>query len=364
MSDSSEDEKDSQLPSGDECKQRCEAFANVTGTDSALAMFFLQNVKWDLQAAINYYFEKNSGSPRPLPSTEGQAKRKREPEPTTADSCQSAKRHSSVEPHSLMQNAAKNEDKRIRLLSWNLDGLDTNNLKTRTKYVCQVIAKENPHVIFLQEVVPDSLIILKKLCPGYRISASGLVGYFTVTLLKESDMKFETEDIQPFFSSVMSRSLLYNQCRIKEMPLLLINTHLESMASHSDERKKQLKLSFQKVEEGESCRTVVFGGDLNLRDKDLNEIGGLPQRIIDIWSATGERPEAKFTWDMSRNDNKGFEGKFRPKCRFDRIYLRHPKKGTSIKPVYFELVGLERIPKCQRFASDHWGLLIHFDIQS
>lgn len=95
----------------------------------------------------------------------------------------------------------------------------------------------------------------------------------------------------------------------------------------------------------------------------LTEIG-LPSHVIDVWSATGERPEAKFTWDLTRNDNKVFEGRhYYPKCRFDRIYLRHPKAGTLVKPVYFELVGLERIPKCQRFASDHWGLLAHFDIQ-
>ncbi|CAE1267020.1 TDP2 [Acanthosepion pharaonis] len=359
MSDSSEDEAE-YLPSGDECKRRCDEFVNVTGTNSALAMFFLQNVKWDLQAAINYYFEKNGGAPPSLPNS---LKRPRDPEESTADTNPSAKRHSSIEPAGLLQKAAKNEDKRIRLLSWNIDGLDTNNLKTRTKFVCQVIANENPHIVFLQEVVPEAVIILKKLCPGYRFTVSGLVGYFTAILLKESDVKFESEGVQPFYSSVMSRSLLEIECQVKSMSFLLINTHLESMGSHSAERKKQLKAGFQKVQEADNSRTVIFGGDLNLREKELTEIG-LPSHVIDVWSATGERPEAKFTWDLTRNDNKVLEGKrYQPKCRFDRIYLRHPKAGTLVKPVYFELVGLERIPKCQRFASDHWGLLAHFDIQ-
>lgn len=51
MSDSSEDEAE-YLPSGDECKRRCDEFVKVTGTNSALAMFFLQNVKWDLQVSL------------------------------------------------------------------------------------------------------------------------------------------------------------------------------------------------------------------------------------------------------------------------------------------------------------------------
>lgn len=33
----------------------------------------------------------------------------------------------------------KGEPNRLRVLSWNIDGLDTNNVKNRTKGVCQVI---------------------------------------------------------------------------------------------------------------------------------------------------------------------------------------------------------------------------------
>jgi tyrosyl-DNA phosphodiesterase 2 len=46
MSDSDSDE--STIPSRDECEKRCQKFAEITGTDSAMAMFFLQDRKWDL----------------------------------------------------------------------------------------------------------------------------------------------------------------------------------------------------------------------------------------------------------------------------------------------------------------------------
>ncbi|XP_029650669.1 tyrosyl-DNA phosphodiesterase 2 [Octopus sinensis] len=367
MSDSSE-EDESQLPSGAECKERCDEFVKLTGTDSAMAMFYLQNCSWDLQCAVNFYFEKNGGEETSQDSTSDSKETtkntpRRSQENNEINSSKKKKPRLSLEPQGLLQNAAISEDKRIRILSWNIDGLDTNNLKRRTKAVCQVIANENPHVIFLQEVVPESLVVLKKYCPDYRVSVSNDVGYFTVTLLKDSEVRTETEEVFPFFSSVMSRCLLLTECVIKDVPVLLINTHLESMAGHATERQRQLNIGFKKVLETDKKRTVIFGGDLNLREKELVNVGGIPNQVIDVWEATGKRPEAKFTWDTQRNDNKGFEGKFKPRCRFDRIYLRNAQP-KALKPVYFELVGLERIPKCHRFASDHWGLLVHINIEA
>lgn len=97
-------------------------------------------------------------------------------------------------------------------------------------------------------------------------------------------------------------------------------------------------------------------------DFQLAEVGGLPDDVLDLWEVTGKRPEAKFTWDSRRNENISIDTKFRPCHRFDRLYLRHAKPKPKVKPVYFELIGIEKIPTCQRFPSDHWGLLAHFDI--
>lgn len=94
----------------------------------------------------------------------------------------------------------------------------------------------------------------------------------------------------------------------------------------------------------------------------VDSIGGLPADIVDMWEATGSRKEARYTWDTFRNDNLGHEGKWRTKLRFDRLYLRQCASSARLKPVYFELVGLHRISGVQRFPSDHWGILMHFDI--
>ena len=101
------------------------------------------------------------------------------------------------------------------------------------------------------------------------------------------------------------------------------------------------------------CVTMLFPRQLVLID-------GIPDGLYDMWEVTGKRPEAKFTWDCMRNDNLEMSGKFKPRARFDRVYLSHCEPKPKLKPVYFELVGIERLP-CQRFPSDHWGILTHYD---
>ena len=39
------------VPPREVCEARCQEFATITGTDSALAMFFLQDRDWDLDVS-------------------------------------------------------------------------------------------------------------------------------------------------------------------------------------------------------------------------------------------------------------------------------------------------------------------------
>ena len=58
-------------------------------------------------------------------------------------------------------------------------------------------------------------------------------------------------------------------------------------------------------------------------------------------------------------------GKFKPRCRFDRLYYRGTKidnEKVRLSPVYFELEGLEKLKSCGRFYSDHWAIQCYFDI--
>jgi len=90
--------------------------------------------------------------------------------------------------------------------------------------------------------------------------------------------------------------------------------------------------------------------------------GGIPPGIEDLWISCGSRKECQYTWDTLRNCNKEIPGKFKPRLRFDRAYIRHshPKRAA---PVHFGLVGIEKVTNTQCFPSDHWGLHIYFNIE-
>ena len=64
---------------------------------------------------------------------------------------------------------------------------------------------------------------------------------------------------------------------------------------------------------------------------------------------------------MTRNTNTELAGRFKPRCRFDRAYLRQ-SAPPSVRPKFFGLIGLEKVCSTQSFPSDHWGIKVHFDI--
>lgn len=48
-----------------------------------------------------------------------------------------------------------------------------------------------------------------------------------------------------------------------------MTSHLESTASHAEERVKQLKIALKQLKAVPKDKTAVFGGDLNMRDKEV-----------------------------------------------------------------------------------------------
>ena len=54
----------------------------------------------------------------------------------------------------------------LTLLTWNIDGLDSEYLKVRTLAVTDEIKTLNPDVVYLQEVIDVTLEFIKKTCKG------------------------------------------------------------------------------------------------------------------------------------------------------------------------------------------------------
>jgi len=183
------------------------------------------------------------------------------------------------------------------------------------------------------------------------------VGYFNAMLLNESTIKGTEECQMPFFPlSQMSRHFLRQSALFQDkIKLVLITSHLESMKECKTERKRQFNVMLKVMASEDPEKFVIFGGDLNIRDQEVDEVG-VPWRIGDIWEACGHDPSTRYTWDTSVNDNLGMEWK--SKLRFDRVYFRNDLHVT-LKPVSFTLVGKERLVSGM-FPSDHWGLWCEF----
>uniref|UniRef100_A0A5S6QXT7 Endo/exonuclease/phosphatase domain-containing protein n=1 Tax=Trichuris muris TaxID=70415 RepID=A0A5S6QXT7_TRIMR len=329
---SSTDSSSGEIPDEQTCFRLCNEFAELTQTDSACGHFFLQNCGWDLAVAVAYFREKTRSSSSADDSTP----------------------------------AASDVAKRFSLLSWNVDGLDPHNVKSRASAVADTILETKPTVVFLQEVVEENLTVLrKKLSPEYHeLSRDTACHYFTKTFLHRDSASCQSEHVIPFEGSQMGRDMMVAQVTLfGQYSCCLVNAHLESGRQYSNVRKEQLSTAFSLMSAADADVNVFFGGDLNLRD---HEVGTLPEGIVDLWEANGSPVGEKYTWDGIRNGNiasKGGVGKsYRPRCRFDRIYMKH-SSPKLMSPAEFKLVGKRTIRSALCLPSDHFAILCSFKLQ-
>lgn len=183
--------------------------------------------------------------------------------------------------------------------------------------------------------------------------------YFNAILIRSSTVNTENSKLEyfPFENSVQGRHFLTFPIRFAGSDIILITSHLESCKPKSNKRKSQFKEILLYMRRQRNGVNVIFGGDTNLRDKEVEAVGGLPNEVLDAWASCGSPHDAEFTWDMSENDNKDMNGA-KP-LRFDRIFLRPAQNGKMVRPQKFTLIGKERL-SCERFASDHWGIWLEF----
>lgn len=254
--------------------------------------------------------------------------------------------------------ASEEDEKKLSLVCWNIDGLDTEDLPERARGLWSYLDVYTPDVVFLQELIPPYVLFLKKRAVSYHIIEGGEEGYFTGMMLKKSRVELLEKTIVPFPTSNMLRNLLVAQVTFKDHKLCLMTSHLESCKANSEERMKQLRVVMQKMTDAPEDVTVLFGGDTNLRDTEVAEVG-LPSNVCDVWERLGKREHVRYTWDTESNTNNEIPHVCR--FRFDRIYLRPPlKEGVpQILPESMALIGREML-ECGRFTSDHWGIYCCF----
>ncbi|XP_078395440.1 tyrosyl-DNA phosphodiesterase 2 [Cetorhinus maximus] len=355
-----EEEEEEEREEEEEEKERrghreglCAEFAVVTSTDEAVAQCYLAENDWLLERALNSYFETHvQPSSSAMESTSQLVERANFQgciDLTDTDNVQTSKQES-AQPEI--------DESRISLLTWNVDGLDLENLPERARGVCSCLALYNPDIVFLQEVIEPYYLYLKKRAVSYTIIPGDEDDYYTAIMLKTSRVKLLKQEITPFPTSSMKRNLLTVQVNIAGNELCLMTSHLESTKAHSQERMKQLEIVLKKIKEAPESATVIFGGDTNLRDQEVAKVGGLPAGVLDVWEFLNKPEHCRYTWDTKANNN--LKARYTCRLRFDRVFFRTASEG-QIVPQQMTLMGQDKLD-CGRFCSDHWGLLCDFDV--
>ncbi|NXA33936.1 TYDP2 phosphodiesterase, partial [Eudromia elegans] len=323
----------------------CSQFAAITGSEEALARRYLARHGWELQVRAGPGRAARRGGPGPSPW------RSRVDLTTDGTSSTDVNGTDPRQPE---------DDSSFSLLTWNIDGLDLGNQQDRARGVCSYLALYSPDVVFLQEVIPQYLCYLQKRAGNYTFIPGNIDGYFTAVMLKNSRVKLVKQEIVPFPTTSMMRNLLVVHVNVAGNELCLMTSHLESTKDHSKERMKQLQIVFKEMQKESESATVIFGGDTNLRDSEVNKLGGLPNGTVDVWEFLGKPKHCRYTWDTSCNSN--LAATYTCKLRFDRVYFRTASHGGQhIIPRGMDLIGLEKLD-CGRFPSDHWGVLCRFDV--
>ncbi|XP_064409566.1 tyrosyl-DNA phosphodiesterase 2 isoform X2 [Latimeria chalumnae] len=258
----------------EERSRLCAEFAAISNTDQAIAQCYLAENDWDMERALNSFLDPVE--PFCADMTQVTTSNDREEQAGEApEACVDLTAAEDVTATVSSEGSAvcmQEDDSTFSLLTWNIDGLDGENVRERAKAVCSTLALYSPDVVFLQEVVPPYLIYLRKRAVSYTIIAGNEEGYFTAIMLKKTRVKLLNQEITSFPTTTMLRNLLTVHVKISGSEIYLMTSHLESTKQRSEERLKQLKTVLKNMKAAPGSATVIFGGDTNLRDKELTSL--------------------------------------------------------------------------------------------
>ncbi|CAK5059153.1 unnamed protein product [Meloidogyne enterolobii] len=137
----------------------------------------------------------------------------------------------------------------LTLISWNVDGLDDRQREKRFTAALYIIAKTNPEVIFLQEMVEPLMPQLNGLMsPMYNtFIQKPNCGYFCITLVSKN-IKIIKDEFIPFDNTTMGRGMLIVEGIWQNLKINLLNSHLESTADYSNARSSQFSKCLEQIE--------------------------------------------------------------------------------------------------------------------
>ena len=242
----------------------------------------------------------------------------------------------------------------MKLLTWNINGLDSSFLDERTEVAVftaiigttlDEISKgakpwAPPEVVCFQEVTAHTF--RAHLQPHMRAG-----GYTVLPEVAPDRQTFEVVAVRKPYDIVEHRELPLDESvfgRVLHLvdldgplgKLRVATGHFDSGPEAGATRKVQLR---QVVDE--LGQRGVFGGDANFRKQEWLDLKDSLD-VFDAWESVGEPSATRFTWFM--NDMK---------ARFDRVWV-----APQLSATHLSAVGERKIAGLGMRPSDHIGLLV------
>ena len=248
----------------------------------------------------------------------------------------------------------------LRLLTWNLNGLDDHRVDERTEAAVFLavtgltltqlarggMTRAAPDVLMFQEVTRHTYT-------AHLRSHLPRAGYTLYPARPPESETFEVIGVrQPATlgrarSVPLDRSLYGRNLHIVETVgsagspdgIRLLTAHFDGGTEESEVRIAESRQAIAEMHEHS-----VFAGDTNLRNTEWEAVAEWPE-VTDAWEELGRPADLRDTWQMPGR-----------RARFDRVWL-----GGAMKVVSMEAVGQVsggRVP-----PSDHIGLLVEIEIE-
>lgn len=251
----------------------------------------------------------------------------------------------------------------MKLITWNLNGLEDKHLDVRTEAamfqillgapiedaMVEGFKPNTPDIILLQEVVERTFHAHVK----PHLSAAGFTiypeepserSYFEVIAVRQPKTAQPEIKHTPIIESSYQTFEYTDQGRglstITIDGLTIMTAHMESMKPGKSMRIDQAKSILEIMNQ---CSTpCVFAGDTNLRKAEWESLN--PDKVTDAWQSAGSPKKHRMTWERHPY-----------KSRYDRVWMQ----GLTIKS--FETFGTKQISAIKERPSDHRGIRVEFD---
>ncbi len=240
----------------------------------------------------------------------------------------------------------------MKLVSWNLNGLEDKNLDVRTEAAMfqlllgvpieQAMSPDfkpdTPDVVLLQEVVSRTFhahIVPHLSAAGFHIfpNAPSERSYFEIIAVR-----------QPILESSYSRFSYTDQGRglstVTINNLTIMTAHMESQKPGASMRMDQAAEVLKLMNDHKG--NCIFAGDTNLRKSEWESLN--PEKVQDVWESAGSVKKYKTTWQREKY-----------KARYDRAWF----KGLNLNS--FETFGTKNTGGINERPSDHLGIRVDFE---